>query len=101
MLSDSELKHLAKLGRIEFDEKETERLKSDLESILAYVDQLTQVDTQGIEPLYQTAGLVNAFRPDEHRNDFPAGMDLTMKLIGQAPQREGQFVKVRSVLKAK
>ena len=101
MLTDTELKHLTKLSRIHVSESEADRLKSDLSSILAYVDQLKEVDTQGVEPLYQTTGLLNSFRPDQHQNYFPFTQDLAAKLVGQASEQQDGYVKVRSVLKAK
>lgn len=74
-------------------------MKNDLTSILEYVDQLSRVDTGDIEPLYQTTGLVNSFRADEHQNDFEMNENLNNKLIGQAPGKQARFVKVKSVLK--
>ena len=115
MLTDKEVKHIANLARIKISEKEGEGLKKDLSSILEYIEKLNEVDTTGVEPLYQTTGLVNSFRSDEPRGEFKlaphqsrplsdwrsaekigAGMDDL--LIGQAPHKEGRFIKVKSVL---
>ncbi len=102
------IKHIASLARIELTQKEEERMKEELSSILGYVEQLNKVDTSGVEPLYQTTGLINSMREDTHRGDFSAkggpasgwkmDNDLNEKLIGQAPHKENRFVKVKSIL---
>lgn len=99
MLTDKEIKHIAQLARIEVDEKTEEKLKQELSSILGYIEKLNEVNTDSVQPLYQTTGLVNATRADEPRGDFAMTEELNEKLIGQSPHREGRFIKVRSVLK--
>lgn len=99
MISDKEIKHIAKLARIELTEKEEERFKRDLSSILDYINKLNEVNTDGVEPLYQTTGLVNNMRSDENRGEFEMNDDLNEKFIGQAPHKQDRFVKVKSVLK--
>ncbi len=96
-LSTTGIKHIASLARIKITEKEEKGLKKDLSSILEYIDKLNEVDTTGIEPLYQTTGLVDSFRSDEHRKDFEMNEELNEKLIGQAPHKENRFIKVKSV----
>lgn len=92
------VKHIARLARIKITEKEEEKMKEELSAILGYIEQLNKVETEGIEPLYQNTGLLNSTRPDKYREDFKVGGELHEKLIGQAPEKEGRFVKVRSVL---
>ncbi len=99
MLSDSEVEHIAKLARITIGEGEREKLKKDLSAILGYIEMLNKADTSSVEPLYQTAGLVNATRADEPRGEFKMDDKLEELLIGQAPARKERFVKVKSILK--
>lgn len=101
MISDKEIRHIADLARIQISEKEEQSLKKDLSSILEYINKLNEVDTTGVEPLYQTTGLVDSFRSDEPRGEFEMNENLNEKLIGQAPHKEGRFVKVKSVLSHK
>ena len=96
-----DIKHVAKLARIKIDEKEEKKLQKDLDSILKYIDKLNAVDTEGVEPLYQTTGLVDSFREDEPRGEFKMDENLNERLVGQAPNKEGCFVKVRPVLSHK
>src|SRR3989338_1104842 len=101
MLTDKEVRHIAQLARIKITEQEEKSLKKDLSSILGYIDKLNEVDTTGVEPLYQTTGLINSFREDEPRGEFKMDESLNEKLIGQAPHRQDRFIKVRSVLNRK
>ncbi|KKR02618.1 MAG: Aspartyl/glutamyl-tRNA(Asn/Gln) amidotransferase subunit C [Candidatus Yanofskybacteria bacterium GW2011_GWA1_39_13] len=98
MLTDKEVKHIAELARIKISEKEEQSLKKDLSSILEYINKLNEVDTTGVEPLYQTTGLVDSFRSDESRGEFKMDENLNEKLIGQAPHKDDRFIKVKSVL---
>ena len=101
MLSDTELDHIAKLARIELKPEERERLQKDLSAILDYVAKLDQADTSGVEPLYQTTGLVNSTRTDEPRGEFAMDDRLRNLLIDQAPQTKDRFVKVHPILNKK
>ena len=98
MLTDKEIQHIAKLAGIELTSHEEDKFKKDLSSVLDYIGKLNEINTDGVEPLYQTTGLVNAMRADEYRKDFEMTEELNEKLIGQAPAKENNFVKVRSVL---
>ena len=99
MLTDKEVRHIAQLARIKLTDKEKGKFKKELSLILDYVNKLNELDTENIEPLYQTTGIVNALRPDKHRKDFEMDEELNEKLIGQAPSRQDRFIKVKSVLK--
>ena len=101
MLSDTELNHIAKLARITIADKDRERLKKDLSTILGYIEKLNKADTSSVEPLYQTTGLVNTTRTDEPRGEFPMTEKLEELLIGQVPDRKERFVKVKSILERK
>ena len=97
MLTDKEVEHITKLTRIKLTDKEKEKFKNELSSIFDYVKKLNELDTEGIDPIYQVTGLVNALRQDENRNDFEMSPELNEKLIGQAPHSENGFIKVKSV----
>lgn len=99
MLTDKEVQHIAELARLGLSKKEQNKFKEELSSILGYVEKLNEVDTRGVEPLYQATGLVNSFRPDKPSNAFPMNEKLDELLIGQAPHKEARFIKVKSVLK--
>lgn len=99
MLTDKEVQHIAQLARIKLTEKEKDKFKKELSSILDFVKKLNELNVEGVEPLYQITGIVNALRPDEHRKDFEMSENLNEKLIGQAPHSQNRFIKVKSVLR--
>lgn len=101
MLTEKEIQHLAELARIKIGEREKDALKKDLSSVLDFISRLNKVDTTGVEPLYQTTGLVNAVRKDESRKEFVMDETLNEKLVGQAPHKENRFIKVKSILNKK
>lgn len=101
MISDKEVRHIANLARIKISEKEEKDLKKDLSSILEYIDKLNEVDTDQVEPLYQTTGLVDSFRNDEPRGEFQINENLNEKLINQAPHRKDRFIKIKTVFERK
>ena len=51
MLSPEEVRRIARLARIELADHEIEHLRGELNAILALVDQMQAVDTNGIEPM--------------------------------------------------
>ena len=64
-ISEEQVRYLAKLALLDLSEAEVIRLRSDLEGIVGYGEQLSQVNTTGIEPIANVAGLVNVVRADE------------------------------------
>lgn len=75
-LTKDEVRHIAKLARLQLSEAEVEKFTKDLTSILTYVDLLREVDTTGVEPAAQITGLSNVFRSDEVRKEGVSGEDL-------------------------
>lgn len=99
MLTEKEIQHIANLARIKLSKDEEKKFSKELGSVLDFIGQLNKADTSQVEPAYQITGLVNSFRTDEHRKDFEMNEDLNEKLIGQAPQAQNRFIKVKSVLR--
>ncbi len=103
MISEQDIEHIAVLARLHVPETDRKGLSDDLSHILEYVGKLKEVDTANVEPTAQIAGMENIFRDDAGvavntpRADFQSG-DF---LIEQAPQRDGAFIKVKSILKHK
>lgn len=87
-----EIKHLAKLCRIELEAKELEKFRGDLNKILGYVEILKTVDTEGVEPLATVTGLENVMREDVAENSVLQG-----KILENAPERKGRFLRVKKV----
>ena len=50
-VSSEQVRHIAKLARIAMSDEELERLVPELNNILGWIEQLGEVNTDGIEPL--------------------------------------------------
>ncbi len=93
-ISRDDVLHLAKLSSLKLDESEIASLQIDLSNILAYVEKLKELKTDGVEPTYQVTGLQNIWRDDEIINYNLSREDL-LKL---APQKVEYSIKVPKVL---
>ena len=67
------LGHLAKLVRIELDEKEEKKLLKDLEKILNYFEELKILTTKDVRPMTGGTLLKDIFREDESRTKTNEG----------------------------
>lgn len=93
-ISTDDVRHLAQLSSLQLSDAEVESLRSDLENILSYIDQLGSLDTSGVEPTYQVTGLRNIWREDVvEGSSVPA-----TALLALAPESSDQQIKVPKVL---
>ena len=93
-LTKDEVIKLARLSKIGLSESEVEQFRTELESILAHVEQLQAVDTEGVEPTYQVSGLKNVTRPDEIDDYGTTREDL----LNNASETKDGMIKVPKVL---
>ena len=96
-ITKKDVEHLKKLARVEFGEKETEKLVADLGSILDFVEQLKEVDVSTIPETTHATDLKNIFRADENSREFDG--EYIGKLISQFPEKEKTYLKVKAVIK--
>ena len=85
---------MARLARVAITDEEAAKFQSEIEAILEYVDQLSKVDTEGVEATSQVTGLVNVTRIDE-AIDYGTTRD---SLLANTPDTQDGYVKVRRVL---
>lgn len=64
-LTKQQVEHVAMLARLGLSEAEIEKFQTQLSGILDYVEQLNEVNTEGISPTAQVTGLTNVMRADE------------------------------------
>jgi len=67
MLTEEKLQHIARLAAIKTSDDELSGLHQDLNSILEYVNKLSEVNTNGVVPTSHVHGAINAFREDVPR----------------------------------
>lgn len=93
-ITTQDVHHLAQLSNLQLDDDESDALRVDLENILGYIEQLAELDTEGIEPTYQVTDLQNVWR-DDSVDDYGVTRD---SLLALAPDSDQHQVKVPKVL---
>lgn len=66
-LSRSDVEKVALLARLQLTDSELETITGQLAQIVGYVDQLSEVDTEGVEPMAHAIEVANVFRNDAAR----------------------------------
>ncbi len=92
-LTPEEVRWVAHLARLELTDAELATMTRQLAAIVEYVDQLRQVNTEGVEPLAHALEVQNVFRADEPAPSLPAD-----EALANAPDRRGDFYGVPAVL---
>jgi aspartyl-tRNA(Asn)/glutamyl-tRNA(Gln) amidotransferase subunit C len=66
MVTRENIEHIAKLARLDFSDGEYDKLTTDMNNVLGYIDQLKELDVSGVEPLENINESVekNVFRAD-------------------------------------
>lgn len=87
------LDKIAHLARLEFDDKDAEKMTRDMTAIVSWVEKLKEVDTTNIEPLTSMSHEVHALREDN------AQVELTpIEVLKNAPQKNEDYFSVPNVL---
>lgn len=90
------ISRLEQLARLELLPEEKERLRGDLNNILAMVEKLQELDTTGVEPLVYINEEVNVLRDDEVKNQVSREDALK-----NAPKSDGTYFRVPKVIDLK
>ncbi len=88
-----DIKKLAGLSRIDISEQEEGELLADMEAILGYVSEIGEVATE--ERPHEAGALRNVIREDK---DPHAEGAYTEEILGEVPQTEDGYVKVKQIL---
>lgn len=92
-LSRDEVLHIAQLARIGLTEDDVQRFQDQLSHILDQFEALRRIDTTGVPPTAFALPLENVMRDDAER----PSCDVET-ILANAPQREGDYLRVRRVL---
>ncbi|PIU03131.1 Asp-tRNA(Asn)/Glu-tRNA(Gln) amidotransferase GatCAB subunit C [Candidatus Shapirobacteria bacterium CG08_land_8_20_14_0_20_39_18] len=93
MLTEEQIKHVAKLAKLEISDAEVEKFQKQLSEVFDYFNILEEVNTSGIEPTSHVTGLTNVFRTDKVR---PCQTQKEA-LLGAA-QKEKDMFKVKRLI---
>lgn len=93
MIDDSEVDHLLELARLEISNEEKTNLQNDLKNILKYIEKLSEVNTDNVEPMTGGTFNVNEYRKDDFEN-----RKFDNKLVvDAAPKKDGDLFEVPKV----
>ena len=92
-LTQEQVRHVAKLARLNISEDEVKLFTEQLSNILEYVAQLQKLDTENIEPLAHALPVHNVLREDIVKPSLSND-----EALANAPQRDGEFFAVPKVL---
>lgn len=94
-IDKKQIEHLAKLSRLEIKSDDEKSFTASLNDILKYVDQLKQVDVEGVLATTQIAGLKNNWREDEIE---PIDEITRDEIKANIPEMEDDYIKVKRIL---
>jgi aspartyl-tRNA(Asn)/glutamyl-tRNA(Gln) amidotransferase subunit C len=92
-VSKDEVTRIASLARLELDEDAVDRMTEDMNAVLAHMEQLGEVDTEGVSPHSFLAGKSTPLQPDTVKI-FPNREEA----LANSPKSEGTFFIVPQVI---
>jgi len=92
-LSSDQVKKVARLAKLELNDKEVEKLGQQLSETITYIDKLNEIDTANIEPTSQVTGLTDVFRKDEIKPSLKLE-----DILPQAANTYHDYFKVKLIL---
>jgi aspartyl-tRNA(Asn)/glutamyl-tRNA(Gln) amidotransferase subunit C len=87
------VRRIAHLARIAVAEDEVAHLQDELNTILAFVEQLSEVDCEGVEPMTSVTPMKMKKRPDKVTDG-----GIAEDVLRNAPAREGTYFLVPKVV---
>mgnify|MGYP000530380258 FL=1 len=88
------IQDIAKLSKLKFDDSAEEKMKADLGKMLAFVDKLNEIDTEGVDPLIYMSEEVNVLREDKVTEETSQ-----KDALKNAAEKDSDYFKVPTVLK--
>jgi aspartyl-tRNA(Asn)/glutamyl-tRNA(Gln) amidotransferase subunit C len=92
-LSREEVLHIAALAKVGVTDADVEKFREQLSNILENFTALQKLDTTGVDPTAQSIALQNVIKNDDVINSMSKE-----DVLANAPQREGDFLKIKIVL---
>lgn len=90
-----DIKHISKLANLPIDSKQEKFLEKQFAETLKFVDQLKEVDVEGVPPTSQVTGTSNVFREDEIDT---TRMFSQEQALSNAPKKQNGFFVVPKIL---
>lgn len=92
-ISEETIDHIAHLSRLRFEGDEKVAIRQDLEKIVGFMGKLSEISTDGVEPLVFMSDEVNVLRDDEPK------VTLTQQeALKNAPKKDSDYFRIPKVL---
>ena len=88
-----EVKHIAKLSKLNISDDELEYYVSEMDKMLKHFNILSKVDTSKVEPMTHVSNIKNVTRDDKEKQSLKAS-----DAIKNSPETFGRFIKVPKIL---
>jgi len=85
---------LAKLAKLNFDEKSSKAMENDLKKIIGFVNKLSEIDTDNIDPLIYLSEEINVLRKDNLTSNLSQ-----QEALKNAPKKDSDYILVPKVIK--
>ena len=92
-VTKEDVEKIAVLAKLKFDDAEKEKLQKDMNRVLEYIDQLNELDLEGVEPMENINDTENVFREDKTEKWLD-----TEEALKNAPDKASRYVKVPKVI---
>lgn len=96
-LTKKDVEKIAELARLELGEKEKEKFAEDLSSVLGYVQKLSEVNIEKVEPVTGGTNLESVMRKDDETKCI-SDSQMRGQILSASPNREDDYFKVPSIL---
>jgi aspartyl-tRNA(Asn)/glutamyl-tRNA(Gln) amidotransferase subunit C len=96
-----DVRHVAELANLELTAEELPRMARDLNAVLGYIAQMSELDTNSVEPMAQVGqmlGLAAAESGESLRQDAVKASVDRAAVMAAAPETDGRFFKVPKVI---
>ena len=92
-IDDKLIADLASLAKLSFDEKSSKNMQDDLKKIIGFIDKLSEINTENVEPLIYLSEELNVLRTDDNVENISQEQALT-----NAPRKDSDYILVPKVL---
>lgn len=92
-IDSATVRRIAHLARIAVAEDEVEHLRGEINAVLAFVEQLSEVDVEGVEPMTSVTPMTMKKRQDKVTDG-----EMPDAVLRNAPARQGNYFMVPKVV---
>lgn len=92
-ITDEIIDHIAHLARLQFEGEAKDKIRQDMEKIVTFMDQLSEVHTDDVEPLIFISDEINVLR-----DDVPEVTITQAEALKNAPKRDSDYFRIPKVL---